>query len=106
MVMTCREIEVTVVKVAEVLEESRKRGSTVPPDLYDIASSKYNVTVEPLRTPVAEVAGTMELAKTVGLFVSATGIDDCQMSFVATVVFAFIPAIKNMVSSCVMMPPT
>jgi hypothetical protein len=56
-VMTCRAIEVVIESVIEVLEESTSLGVPV---LYEMTSSKYNVTVDSLRTPVAPFPGTIE----------------------------------------------
>merc|ERR1719428_588998 len=101
MVMTCRVIDVAIVSVMELLEESTRRGFKAPPLLYEIDSSKYRVIVDSLRTPVAPLAGTMEVAYTVGLFASSAGVEAVQMSLKLTVAFALEPAIKNMVSSWV-----
>jgi hypothetical protein len=59
MVITCREIEVVTVSVVAALLDVR-RGFEVPPGLYEIISSKYNVTVESVIIPEAPLAGTME----------------------------------------------
>ena len=61
MVMTCRVIDVAIVSVMELLEESTRRGFKAPPLLYEIDSSKYRVIVDSLRTPVAPLAGAMEV---------------------------------------------
>jgi hypothetical protein len=60
MVMTCREIEVTIENVIEALVVSTSVGAVVPA-LYSISSSKYNVTVASVRIPVAPLPGTMDV---------------------------------------------